>query len=99
MITFKKLLFTGLPLHVVSSLLDPEHSALSLGDAGLLHCLVLCFFPVMGLQELQDPQALQAPSNKKAMCLLDLNLNLKVPIGPTQKTEFKRWQDLFLSKH
>ena len=48
-------------VHIVSSLADPEHGAPPLQGAGLLHCLLLLFFPVLASQELQDPHKLHPP--------------------------------------
>ena len=48
-----------------SSLEEPEHEAPPFLGGGLLQCLVLFFFPVWSLQELQDPQELHAPFTKK----------------------------------
>ena len=52
-----------LPGQDSSSLEAPGHEAPLLSGAGLLHSLVLFFFPF--LHELQDPHILQAPSTRK----------------------------------
>ena len=52
-----------LPGQDSSSLEEPGHEAPLLSGAGLLHSLVLFFFPF--LHELQDPHILQAPSTRK----------------------------------
>ena len=48
-------------MHLVASLEDPEHGAPPWQGAGLLHFLVLLFFPVLAWQELQDPHKLHPP--------------------------------------
>ena len=49
------------PEHETSSLEEPGHEAPPFIGAGLLHCLVLFFLPVLTLHELQDPQEFQTP--------------------------------------
>ena len=51
----------NVPGHEAWSLEDPEQAAPPFRGAGLLHFLVLVFFPVWLLQELQDPHALHPP--------------------------------------
>ena len=53
------------PLQEAFSLEEPEHEAPPFLGVGLLHCLVLFFFPDWALHELQDPQELHAPFTKK----------------------------------
>ena len=51
-----------LPLvHIVYSVEDPKHGAPPLQGGGLLHFLVLFFFPVLEWQAFQDPHKLHPP--------------------------------------